>query len=100
MLTLRVTPAMEAGVTDRVGSAEENCGTLGLRDFMKYIGVGISLGLCFGAALGAAMQNVAVGVAVGVALGSAFGIVFSGSSAELDRKKVAADKPPSHPLGL
>jgi len=67
-----------------------------LRDVMKYIGVGISLGLCLGAALGAAMQN----VAVGVALGSAFGIVFSGSSGELDRKKVASEKPLPHPLGL
>ena len=54
---------------------------------MKHIGVGIGLGLCFGAALGAAMQNVAVGVAIGVSLGSAFGMVFSGSSAELDRKR-------------
>ena len=65
---------------------------------MKYIG--ISLGLCFGAALGAAMQNVAVGVAIGIALFSAFGMVFSGSSAKLDRKKVASDKPSPYPLGL
>jgi len=76
------------------------CDALGLRDVLKYIGVGISLGLCFGAALGAAMQNVAVGVAIGVSLGSAFGMVFSGSSAELDRKKVAPDKPSPYPLGL
>jgi uncharacterized membrane protein len=76
------------------------CDALGLRDVMKYIGVGISLGLCLGAALGAAMQNVAVGVAIGVALGSAFGMVFSGSSGELDRKKVASEKPLPHPLGL
>jgi hypothetical protein len=64
------------------------------------VGVGISMGLCFGAALGAAMQNVAVGVAVGVALGSSFGLVFSGAGTNADRKKVSADKPLPHPLGL
>lgn len=73
---------------------------------MKYIGVGvgISLGLCFGVALGAATQSVAVGVALGVAfgvpLGSAFVLALSGSSAELDRKKMRSDKPSPYPLGL
>jgi hypothetical protein len=56
--------------------------------------------VCFGAALGAAFQNLPVGVSFGVALGTALGMVFSGASAEQDHKKVAADKPLPHPLGL
>ena len=87
-------------LNSRRKNLERSCGTLGLSDFMKYIGAGISLGLCFGAALGAAMQNVAVGVAIGVALGVAFGMVFSASSVALARKNVTSDKPPPHPLGL
>jgi hypothetical protein len=77
-----------------------SCGTLGSSDLMKYIGIGISFGLCLGAALGAAMHNVALGVAIGVALGVAFGLVFSASGVPLGRKKVASEKPSSHPLGL
>jgi hypothetical protein len=46
-----------------------------LKDFMKDLGVGISLGLWFGAALAA-------------------------SSPALARKKVVSEKPPPHPLGL
>ena len=85
-----------------------NCGTLGSRDFMnnRYaglgvgIGVGLGLGVCFGAAVGVA-TNVAAGVAVGVSLGVSFSLIFGAASiAESGGKKVAADKPLPHPLGL
>jgi hypothetical protein len=76
----------------------------------KHVGVGISLGLCFGAAFGAALHtlgvgtavpNVGVGIALGVSLGAVYGAAFGpASDAESARKKVAADKPPPHPLGL
>ena len=47
------------------------------------------------------MQNVAVGVAFGVAMGVAFCMIVGDASSEtLARKKVASDKPLSHPLGL
>ena len=82
------------------GAARGNCVTLPPEGCCEILGVGMSLGLCFGAALGAAMQNVAVGVALGVALGSSFGLMFSGSSAESDRKKAATDKPSPYPLDL
>src|SRR5262245_1085039 len=84
----------------RRGIHADVCGTLGLRDFMKYVVAGMSLGLCFGAAWGAALQNVGLGVALGVALGVPGGLVFSGSSAASVRKNVAADKPSPYPLGL
>ena len=76
----------------------------------KHVGVGISLGLCFGAALGTALHNlgwsssaIGVGIALGVSLGTVASsrFVFGGrSDAALARKKVVADKPLPHPLGL
>ncbi|HEY7055330.1 MAG TPA: hypothetical protein VH458_02335 [Vicinamibacterales bacterium] len=78
-----------------------NCGTLGVRDSMTRIGIGVCLGLCFGAALGAGVQNVAVGVAFGVAIAVAFSMMFGAESPEaLAREKAAVDKPLPRPLGL
>ena len=44
--TLRVTPAMEAGVADHVWIDRGNCGTLGLRDFMARISVSALVWVC------------------------------------------------------
>ena len=76
----------------------------------KHLGVGISLGLCFGAALGTALHNlgwsssaVGAGIALGVSLGTVASsrFVFGGrSGAAVARKKVVAEKPLTHPLGL
>ena len=71
----------------------------------KHAGLGSVFGICFGAALGASLHNVGVGIALGVSLGTVYGAAFGPASerearkAEV-RKKVMADKPLPHPLGL
>ena len=90
--TLRVTPAMEAGIVESTGRSRKLWHSW-IEDFMtrEYnIGVGLSLGLCFGAALGAALHNLGVGtampnVSVGMALGASLGTVFGASLGSIRR---------------
>jgi hypothetical protein len=78
----------------------------------KHVVAGTSVGLCFGAALGMALQTlgwsssaIGAGIALGVSLGALYGATF-GPASDADarkaeaRKKVAAEQPLPHPLGL
>ena len=79
--SLRVTPAMEAGIADHMWTLDELVElpsrrynvARGGHGMNKLMGYGIAIGVGIGAAIGAATDDMGKWVAVGVAIGVAIG---------------------------